>query len=285
MKLCLDTSAINQLEDDPLRDILVLGIRSMGMVEATAVNLLEIADNTSASRRRALIGCLHGLAEGRTPLTLPDRLLGNFARTFHTGSDRVTIRVSDDVPNLSELLVPPDEFDPAVLEGWRSWRRNLEAQFRDAHYRARPAFVRFRLEGGALPDSAPRTLRQHSSDPAFVLEVANWLYEKSTGSSLTKGTLAPFLSFAPCFPLFLLGWSYGSYRMALQERDFGQRKNAGAFDLFSAAYLPFCDRFVTHDGAQYRALRLIARFAPNHPRVQRWVHFRSRLAPDLPAAV
>lgn len=284
MKLCFDTSAVNELADDPLRDILVLGIQSMGMVEATAVNLVEIADNTSASRLKALLNCLHLLAEGRTPLTLPDRLLGNFARAFRAGADRVTVRVADDVPNLGALLLAPDELDPRVLESWRLWRTNLEAEFREGHRRAWPDFQRFRAGGGALPRSAPRTLREHASDQAFVLEVANWLFEKSTGSILSASDLQPFFATAPCFPLFLLGWSYGSYRMALQASHYG-RKNAGAFDLFSAAYLPFCDRFVTHDKAQYRALRLIARFAPNRPRVQLWVHFRRSLVPDLPAAV
>jgi hypothetical protein len=37
-----------------------------------------------------------------------------------------------------------------------------------------------------------------------------------------------------------------------------ERYKAGRLDLFSAAYLPYCDRFVTDDAGQYKALRLVA---------------------------
>jgi hypothetical protein len=210
-------------------------------------------------------------------------LLGNFARAFHAGVSRVTVRISDDTPDLAALLYAPEQLDPVVLDSWRLWRQELEAQFREAHGRAWPDFQHLRAEGGAVPSTAARTLRAHASREAFILEVTNWLFEKSTGAFLRQTDLRSFFEVAPCFPLFLLGWSYGSYRMALQPTHFG-RKNAGAFDLLSAAYLPFCDRFVTHDQPQYRALRLIARFAPNPPRVQRWTEFRRALVPDLPCA-
>lgn len=33
---------------------------------------------------------------------------------------------------------------------------------------------------------------------------------------------------------------------------------AGAADIFSAVYLPYCSKFVTHDDRQLNALRLVA---------------------------
>lgn len=283
MDICFDTSAINQLADDPLRDILIAGIHTMGKVQATGVNLLEIATTTDPMRRSHLLHLLCRLARGHSPFTLPDVLLGNFARAHRTGADHVTVRIGEDNAHLAALLRTPDEIDESAIATWWSWRNAIEDQFRQAHRDARPSFQELRTRDGTVPRSASATLRAYTSDLPFVTEVTNWLYKKSTGTELSEAEVRPFFAISPSWPLFLLAWAYGAYRMALQSSHHGA-ENAGALDLFSAAYLPFCDIFVTHDRHQRFGLHLISRFAANRPQVIGWRSFRRRLAPDLIAS-
>lgn len=55
----------------------------------------------------------------------------------------------------------------------------------------------------------------------------------------------------------MTGWAQGLYARALQDQDYGPRKNAGTIDLWFAVYLAHCDFLVTADRAQYGALRVI----------------------------
>jgi hypothetical protein len=84
----------------------------------------------------------------------------------------------------------------------------------------------------------------------------------------------------PAWPLYFLGYAYAVYRRAIQERDFSERRNAGAIDLGQAVYLTMCDRFITNDRAQYRALRLLnAVNTKGRARVLSYDSFRGRLLP------
>ena len=49
---------------------------------------------------------------------------------------------------------------------------------------------------------------------------------------------------------------------------------AGRLDLFMAACLPYCDRFITTDPGQYNALRLVAEKAHLATRVRMYSEFR-----------
>lgn len=61
----------------------------------------------------------------------------------------------------------------------------------------------------------------------------------------------------PEWPLYLAGWAQGMYARAIQEQNFGAKRNPGTIDLWFAVHLAHCDYLVTNDHGQYKALRLI----------------------------
>ena len=57
--------------------------------------------------------------------------------------------------------------------------------------------------------------------------------------------------------MFLAGYVCSIYQRAVRLEKYGHDNNPGHLDLWSAAYLPLCEVFVTHDKRQRRALKII----------------------------
>lgn len=73
-------------------------------------------------------------------------------------------------------------------------------------------------------------------------------------------------------------FAYALHHRSVRTSHFSRTRQAGGVDLAQAVYLPFVDRFVTNDAAQYRALRLLRCVAgTKRGEVQRYSTFRSRL--------
>ena len=88
----------------------------------------------------------------------------------------------------------------------------------------------------------------------------------------------------PQWPLYLAGWGHEMFARAIRSSNYGIRGKPGTLDLWCAIYLPICDRFVTNDDGQYRALRVLnvlnKRFfeTPTKTHVLRYERFKEELA-------
>jgi hypothetical protein len=87
----------------------------------------------------------------------------------------------------------------------------------------------------------------------------------------------------PQWPLYLAGWGHEMFARAIRRSNYGAKGKPGALDLWCAIYLPVCDRFVTNDDGQYRALRLLnvlnKRFfeTPTKTQVLRYHRFKAEV--------
>ena len=82
----------------------------------------------------------------------------------------------------------------------------------------------------------------------------------------------------PTWSLYLGAYGYGMHCRSVRMRHYSRKRVAGAFDLGQAVYLRFCDRFVTHDFAQYQALRFLnVLHTAGRPEVLTYDAFRNRL--------
>lgn len=277
MRYCLDTSAVDDLQKDDLVGPLTAGLRVVGEVWITAVNVLEASLCSEKSYREALLMRLRALSNGVAPLDSPARLLKKEARAHAAGDDELTVTVSDETIGLDAVVRDPNVLTEELRQEMWLEKKGIEKAFRAVHQESRPG-----LQGLAGNEemegfrTAASFLRSHIADEGFVGDVVNDLYEKVVGTRLPLDAVRPFLDDCPSWGLYLLGWGHASYSRAVSPKDYGV-KNAGGFDLWSAAYLPWCDVFLTADLAQYRALRLINRWNPNKTRVRLWAHFRESL--------
>ena len=103
------------------------------------------------------------------------------------------------------------------------------------------------------------------------------MYKEFTGVDLPCEKVREFLSDIPHWSLYLAGWAHAIYHRAIRDANYGTRLKPGTIDLWCAVYLPSCHIFVTDDGPQRRALRLINVFNPRKTRILSYKEFRKRL--------
>lgn len=105
-------------------------------------------------------------------------------------------------------------------------------------------------------------------------QLAADIYEHATGRELNRSEAKAFVD--SCWPAkaMLFASCVGQYHWGLKDAREEARFKAGRLDLFSATYLPFCDRFITNDLGQCNALRLTAERAKLGTEVCMYAEFR-----------
>jgi hypothetical protein len=132
--------------------------------------------------------------------------------------------------------------------------RRFEDMWREARAKFEPAFTR---ELGEAP-SVRDVLEAAQAEGGPLWSLASDIYKRPTGKDLTEGEVRSFLDRCPPIRAVFLSTCVAQYHWAIKDRREESRYKAGRLDLFMAAYLPYCDRFVTKDPGQYNALTLIA---------------------------
>lgn len=272
MIYCFDTSAINQLCDDVEREGIVTGLLATNSIYVTAANCIEVLGTKNEARREQLQILLRELAAGQAPLALPIDLLKILTMAYAAGQDRPA---SED---LNYRMSVDDYFtlDGKEKQEIQELRTKWEASF-DVFRKGRPILAKIFKSGKTnRPSSFAALIRDHYKEKAFLFSMMEDLYT-ITGEKLAADKLNDFFAAIPEWPIVLLGLAYASYARSVKEEGYGKRGKAGAIDLWSAAYLPHSDIFVTHDKDQFCGLRL-ANIANSRPTTTlRFGEFRKRL--------
>jgi hypothetical protein len=258
MNYCFDTSALNRLHDDLDKEAIVIDLVSTDQTLITAVNVREVVATEDASRRTSLLRLQYRLTNGFRPLRTPLELLREvtIARIQNRGS--VTLSIEESSAGLWAALETPEDLTAELQQESYQWKRDLEDQFTETHRRMRRNVPKI-FSPRDIPKSFAHLLRLFRDNPSLFLPTVSAVYERITGAILDKRCLFDVFSDLPEWPLYMAGWAQGMYTRALQDQDFGPRKNAGTVDLWFAVYLAHCDFLVTDDRAQYKALRVINR--------------------------
>jgi len=288
MIVCFDTSVINQLADDPRRAELVATILSEMDVYISALNVIEIAKTTNVDRREKLRELAKTLAKNLEPLALPNELLESVTRAFQSRVANIVITIPPDQRDLWFLFSQPN----ALLEGGREeitrWTKANEKLHDE------PAAA-LRNKTDALCAAEPTKRPRGPADVLRQLIAGNWelhysfpsqFYKLATGRVLPLSRLEALLEAGSgIWSVYLASVALSVYYAAVWVPADGLQSTVGVLDLWSAAYLPLCDTFVTHDlknGGQYEALRIANTLNRRRPRtrVLRWTEFRARLLPE-----
>lgn len=278
MIYCLDTSAINRLLDDPEREPIIKALLSTGSVRITAYNVIEAAKTKCKDRRCRLIELMKRLADGKCPLDRPNTILLSYAKAHANGTFTALVNADDQLEGLWVALNQPDLIDEEARQELINWTADWEDDFSEVVAGDRDQFqTLFQKVSSERPKTIAATLRAYLNAEDKYRSLINDVYQKHTQKPLADSAYQVLMQ-EPAWPLYFVGYAYAVHKRAIQEHKFQKKRNAGAIDLGQAVYLTLCDRFITDDQAQYRAIRLLNVFnTKRNTQVMRYDHFRDRL--------
>jgi len=254
-KHILDTSAWNHLLKDPGSGRILERLQSI-VVIPTALVIAEIGATENSEWRLALLRLLKTVGKDNRPFATPNQLIiaacQGYARrdralTLNSGNDAEGAWIALNKPDLADdtaqriALQFNEEREDVLRNFTESLREKLAAVFESRVHRPRSM--------GAL-------IRHYAQNENFLYDVVNPIYARAVGQQLIRRELWSLLNSAPHWRMFLMGYGCAVYQRA-KEQGFGDKKNPGHLDLWSAVYLPSCDVFVTADKRQRRALKFI----------------------------
>ena len=283
--ICLDTSTINNLRDDPETNTLTQIICRDYDVYISSLNILEVAKTKDPIRREQLRSFIKTLGRDIEPLDLPNQLVRQLCRAFAGQGSHFTWSVSGDRRGFWVAMSQPNSLgDGERLEAIQ-WANDLETNNLESNKE-----FRRELDDDVFGNGTPRP-----RTPARLFHIylaAEWslryiipsqVYKLETGRVLPLSQLDALLGGKPSlWPLYLMAYAFSAYFGAIWQASLGPKNRVGIIDLLYSLYLPICDIFVTHDtlnGGQYGALRVLNAFNSRRPRTHlfTWNHFREQL--------
>lgn len=274
----LDTSAINNLLDHPESEAITKGLTSTNTIYVTALNVGEVLATSDSQRRKSLVEFEKRLAKGEAPILFPPELLSLQCQLHANGQPRQSLPLSTHDPFILDAYISTSISDEECSDWIIRWKKEAEVNYQDMFKKGRSAFQSL-FAGGAIerPRSFASLLRDHyGKDEDFIYRYVASFYKGACGKTLERNGFMQVLSDLPELLLTLLGYAYSVYVRDIQE-EHSQKREPGAVDLWSAAYLVHCDCFVTHDDLQQKALRRINVFNPRRTEVLSYKALVSRL--------
>lgn len=283
MDYCFDTSAVNELNDDPERDVLLKGLHSAGSSHITAYNVVEVCATKSKHQRTALLFLLKSMGNAKF-FGVPEDILKRLAlRHAGTGSPSRCVEPEDRI--IREVLADPSGVEPGVVQDIAKWKKEREDELVKLASHARVRFQKLFVHEPRPPNEAA-WVRHCLNNPGNFSRQISRLYNHYSGARINDDRLTAFLVQYPQWSLYLLAIADAVYRRAIREARYGKTGKAGDIDLTFAVYLPSCDRFVTADTGQRKTLRLLSvvnnTICRRKTEVISYRQFRSRLLAFTP---
>lgn len=278
MIYCFDTSGINRLLDDPEREVITQALLGVASFRITAYNVLEAAKTGDLGRRSDLIALMRRLADRKRPLDRPNTILLNYATAHAEHASSATVNRDEKLEGLWVALNEPHLIDEEARSEALNWAKEHEDDFCRVIAGDRDQFQKlFQEEPRARPKSTASTIREYLKKKEECHSMVSDVYDRHIGRPLSDSEYRDLVR-EPVWRLYFVGYAYAIHQRSIQAEGFSARRNAGAVDLGQAVYLALCDRFVTNDQAQYRALRLLNVFnTKRRTEVMRYDTFRNRL--------
>jgi hypothetical protein len=258
--LIADTSALNRLTDDPDSAHLVSGCKAGFFIRLTADNLREIAAIQTGPRREQLLALLRQLLPAGEFALPYNWILEGHIRRFHENRNHYDWKAGLVRFPHAEMEVFYQEFlnDQVAREELQDAREN-EIAFKSMFGDVRPDFQAL-FENGE--EERPASVKEFV-DVLQVRGGAFWsygqsLFTKITGVNVDEATIRDFIRRCPPFNAVLIALCTAQYERCIRNLSKGPSLRAGRLDMYVAAHLPYCNRFLTADIRQLNALREVA---------------------------
>lgn len=256
--IIFDTSALNRLLDDPDTKCLVAGLQAGFFIRITGLNILEIAATRKPERRKALLLFCRSLGED---FICPwNEIIKSLIAAYQTDRSYFDWKsVNVEWPRVREELSRMEIFTDEIAEGRRAEAKEQESNFRAGFAEGERVFKEiFDREPKERFSSFREVVEMAQASSGGMWKIASNIYERRTQSKTYEEMIREFVAACPPFATLLLATCAASYEHWIRKAGTAESYRAGIDDLFSAVYLPYCDKFVTHDDRQFNALKSLA---------------------------
>jgi hypothetical protein len=165
-KQILDTSAWNELFDDPRRDQL-LEILQAKVVIPTALSISEIAATPEPGRRQALLRLVMAAGQDNRPLAMPNQLMILACQGYARRDPALTLCDGEDARSAWIMLNDPTLVDAEMQRLAREFNEERENIFRTWNESLRKDLQAHFQSGTARPRSMGALIRHYSRNCVF----------------------------------------------------------------------------------------------------------------------
>jgi hypothetical protein len=259
-RIIFDTSAINNLQDDPDREAIMAKLESSFWVCLLETNVGEVFATTNPERRMSLLDLSERLL-GFGEYLMPHHWIVNEMASCHRRHRQrfVWQDVGIEAPGIADAIVERRYAgDGDLVKEQREHMRAVGREFLNILRQSRDMFEA-EWDGAEELPSLPGLFSIIKADGGPFWKSAAGLYERATLATLSEQEIRAFVNACPPFHAVALVSGLGQYQYGLPKRAEQSRYKAHLVDLLMGCHLPYCDVFVTHERQQQNALKVIAR--------------------------
>jgi hypothetical protein len=223
----------------------------------TETNLAEIGATQNPERRAKLLNVCQRLVGAGECIGPYHWIVEEQVRTHATRPDTFNWRrIEVRMPALEKEVARPEFLNDDALAA------EMCADFE----KAGDEFDQlFRSAREAFPIPKDERIQMTLADTIESLEVdgsPHWrlatdIYERYAQQRPSEPEVRAFVRLCPPFNMMMLGSIVAQFHRSVRDFRLPALYKAGRLDLLSAVYLPYCDRFVTHDDGQYNVLKAL----------------------------
>jgi hypothetical protein len=279
--VAFDTSAINQLSDDPDCAALLPRIRAGFHVRLSATGVGELIATPDAPRRSKLVALCKQLLHSADCIHNAYHLLQMLIREFEGSEDFDWQLVDVRFQQAEDDLRSGGTFNDSESQSVREENREAKRKFEEFYKRFNPLYRQaFAQRGATRPANLSESVDRLRKTGSFA-KMASVLYAYISDRDPRRDpppalAVERFLRSCPPFHAYLLGLCAARYARNLKPSQ-GRSMKAGALDTSMAACLPYCHVFVTNDRGMENCFKEIGVTARLPAEVVPYDCFRQRL--------
>jgi len=257
--IIFDTSGINRLEDGGAASTPIMRGLACGFdVILTGASIGELIANLTPERREALLRRCDWLLQSATCMWEPNEVIRRLISAHFRDASRFEWRNVDVRARVYETALPRRDFVEAICVEQRKQQFQLEEKFEKFWKRLRPKLDSILAkEPSKRPNSYKEAVAISVRDGGVLWGVGQRLYKYVSKSEPTEAEIRSFMDVCPPFRAACYGLVMAWYNWSLRAQD-DRTLAAGRNDLMTAAYLPYCGRFISDDWAHRKDLREVA---------------------------
>lgn len=268
MRICFDTSVLNKITNDPKSNEIVEKILGKFESYLSLLNCAEILANSNQYERVRIQKVADRLGRGYYPFAHPQEILRRCLNSYEISESTMNFSISQEDRGVWTALKSPEKVDDDARREALAWINREEDWYQNMHEVARPHIQAIISSQGQLKDSRSEFLRHFINNEILLKDIMTEFFKGTIFKDRFCGREIEIVSALEPWRFYLGAIGLGIYNRAVQQKEFSKKRHAGSIDTQQAVYMAAIDIFVTHDTAQRRMLKLVAKLG--HIRREIW---------------